>query len=98
MVVVFGLSFELPLLLVLLNPAGARCRPHRGLVAAMAVGITVFAAIATPSTDPLTMLAPAGPVIMLHLAAWRRPTPLTALDGCSAAPTAGPGWHEKERG
>jgi sec-independent protein translocase protein TatC len=35
----------------------------------MIMGITVFAAIATPSTDPLTMLALAGPIWVLYFAA-----------------------------
>ena len=35
----------------------------------MIMGITLFAAIATPSTDPLTMLALAGPIWILYFAA-----------------------------
>lgn len=70
MVVVFGLSFELPLLLVMLNFSGAITGKRMlGWWRGMIMGITVFAAIATPSTDPLTMLALAGPIWVLYFAA-----------------------------
>ena len=59
---VFGVSFEIPLFVVLLNLAGvvkarhlARCR------AWIIFGTFVFAAVATPSTDPITMVHPGGP-------------------------------------
>ncbi|KAA0931316.1 twin-arginine translocase subunit TatC [Streptomyces apricus] len=70
MVVVFGLSFELPLLLVMLNMTGVITgRRMAGWWRGMIMGITVFAAVATPSTDPLTMLALAGPIWILYFAA-----------------------------
>ncbi|MBX9395884.1 twin-arginine translocase subunit TatC [Streptomyces sp. TRM72054] len=70
MVIVFGLSFELPLLLVMLNFTGAISGKRMlGWWRAMIMGITVFAAIATPSTDPLTMMALAGPIWILYFAA-----------------------------
>jgi sec-independent protein translocase protein TatC len=70
MVVVFGLSFELPLLLVLLNFAGILSgQKMLGWWRGMIMGITVFAAIATPSTDPLSMLALAGPIWVLYFIA-----------------------------
>jgi sec-independent protein translocase protein TatC len=70
MVLVFGLSFELPLLLVFLNLTGAITGKRMlGWWRAMIMGITVFAAIATPSTDPLTMLALAGPIWILYFGA-----------------------------
>ncbi len=70
MVIVFGLSFELPLLLVMLNFTGVLTgRRMLGWWRAMIMGITLFAAIATPSTDPLTMLALAGPIWILYFAA-----------------------------
>jgi sec-independent protein translocase protein TatC len=70
MVVIFGLSFELPLLLVMLNLTGILTgRRMLGWWRAMIMGITLFAAIATPSTDPLTMLALAGPIWVLYFAA-----------------------------
>ncbi|MFG2625931.1 twin-arginine translocase subunit TatC [Streptomyces sp. NPDC048473] len=70
MVVVFGLSFELPLLLVMLNFGGIITGKRMlGWWRAMIMGITVFAALATPSTDPLTMLALAGPIWVLYFVA-----------------------------
>ncbi|MEU3509907.1 twin-arginine translocase subunit TatC [Streptomyces longwoodensis] len=70
MVVVFGLSFELPLLLVMLNLTGAITgRRMAGWWRAMILGITVFAAVATPSTDPISMLALAGPIWVLYFGA-----------------------------
>ncbi|MBV7695385.1 twin-arginine translocase subunit TatC [Streptomyces sp. TRM70350] len=70
MVIVFGLSFELPLLLVMLNFTGAISGKRMlGWWRAMIMGITVFAAIATPSTDPLTMMALAGPIWILYFGA-----------------------------
>ncbi|MHA5047518.1 twin-arginine translocase subunit TatC [Streptomyces sp. SD15] len=70
MVIVFGLSFELPLLLVMLNLTGViGGKRMLGWWRGMIMGITVFAALATPSTDPLTMLALAGPIWILYFAA-----------------------------
>lgn len=67
MVVVFGLSFELPLLLVMLNFVGIITgKRMAGWWRGMIMGITVFAAVATPSTDPLSMLALAGPICILY--------------------------------
>lgn len=70
MVIVFGLSFELPLLLVLLNFSGVLSGKRMlGWWRGMIMGITVFAAVATPSTDPLTMMALAGPIWILYFGA-----------------------------
>ncbi|MEU6574629.1 twin-arginine translocase subunit TatC [Streptomyces sp. NPDC046805] len=70
MVVVFGLSFELPLLLVMLNLTGVLTGKRMlGWWRGMILGITVFAAVATPSTDPLSMLALAGPIWVLYFGA-----------------------------
>ncbi|MFC4467262.1 twin-arginine translocase subunit TatC [Streptomyces xiangluensis] len=70
MVVVFGLSFELPLLLVMLNMTGAISgKRMAGWWRGMIMGITLFAAIATPSTDPLTMMALAAPIWILYFLA-----------------------------
>ncbi|MGW1725104.1 twin-arginine translocase subunit TatC [Streptomyces sp. NPDC002306] len=70
MVVVFGLSFELPLLLIMLNLTGVLTGSRMlGWWRGMIMGITVFAAVATPSTDPLSMLALAGPIWVLYFAA-----------------------------
>lgn len=70
MVIVFGLSFELPLLLVMLNLTGILSGKRMiGWWRGMIMGITVFAAVATPSTDPLSMLALAGPICVLYFGA-----------------------------
>ncbi|MFG2956969.1 twin-arginine translocase subunit TatC [Streptomyces sp. NPDC048291] len=70
MVIVFGLSFELPLLLVMLNLTGIITGKRMlGWWRAMILGITIFAAVATPSTDPLSMLALAGPIWVLYFGA-----------------------------
>ncbi|MFE7854826.1 twin-arginine translocase subunit TatC [Streptomyces sp. NPDC101209] len=70
MVIVFGLSFELPLLLIMLNLTGVLSgRRMLGWWRGMIMGITVFAAVATPSTDPLSMLALAGPIWVLYFGA-----------------------------
>ncbi len=66
MVFVFAVSFEFPLFIVMLNLAGvvshARLRRWtRGVV----FGIFCFAAIATPSQDPFTMLALSVPMCLL---------------------------------
>ncbi|GGU00826.1 twin-arginine translocase subunit TatC [Streptomyces coeruleorubidus] len=70
MVLVFGLSFELPLLLIFLNLTGMITGKRMlGWWRGMIMGITLFAAIATPSTDPLSMLALAGPIWVLYFGA-----------------------------
>jgi sec-independent protein translocase protein TatC len=66
MLLIFGLAFELPLVLVLFNLAGllthARFRKWRRMIIFCVFG---FAAIATPSPDPLTMLLLAVPCVVL---------------------------------
>ncbi|MFE7357020.1 twin-arginine translocase subunit TatC [Streptomyces sp. NPDC057543] len=70
MVVVFGLSFELPLLLVMLNFGGVITGKRMlGWWRGMIMGITVFAAVATPSTDPVSMLGLAVPIWVLYFVA-----------------------------
>lgn len=68
MMLVFGVAAEIPLVVVLLNRLGlvsakqlASARPWT------IIGIFVFAAIATPTTDPLTMLFLAVPMTILYL-------------------------------
>jgi sec-independent protein translocase protein TatC len=68
MLLVFGVSFEIPLFVVLLNLAGVvsgrtlgRYRPW------IVVGTFVFAAVATPSTDPFSMLMLAIPMVALFM-------------------------------
>jgi sec-independent protein translocase protein TatC len=67
-VLVFGVAAQIPLVVVLLNRIGAVSA--RQLASARPwtiLGIFVFAAIATPSTDPLTMLFLAVPMTVLYL-------------------------------
>jgi sec-independent protein translocase protein TatC len=70
LVIVFGLAFELPLLLVLLNVGGVLTGKRLlGWWRAMVLGITVFAAVATPTGDPLTMCMLAAPIVALYFGA-----------------------------
>ena len=66
MVLVFGLGFELPVFIVLLNLVGvltyARLKSWR---TGFWFGILVFAAVATPTGDPITMLLLGIPIIVL---------------------------------
>ena len=75
MIIVFGLAFQLPLLLVMLNFGGiVSGEVTLGWWRAMIMSITLFAAIATPSTDPISMLALAGPILGAVLRRhWRCP-------------------------
>jgi sec-independent protein translocase protein TatC len=70
MLLVFGVSFEIPLFVVMLNLAGVvsgkalgRYRPW------IIIGTFVFAAVATPSTDPFSMLFLAIPMLILFVIA-----------------------------
>jgi len=98
MLLVFGLTFELPLFVVILNLAGvltsARIRKSQRIII---FGIFVFSAVATPSADPFTMLALALPTVLLFEAAAllaflndrrraRRPDPYAGLSDDEAAP------------
>ncbi len=70
MMLVFGVAAEIPLVVILLNRIGAVSA--RQLASARpwtVIGIFVFAAVATPSTDPLTMLFLAVPMLVLYLIA-----------------------------
>ncbi|MFF1557602.1 twin-arginine translocase subunit TatC [Streptomyces sp. NPDC058279] len=70
MVVVFGLAFELPLLLILLNFTGVlTAKRLASWWRIMVLGITIFAAFATPTGDPLTMMSLAAPIIALYFLA-----------------------------
>ena len=67
---VFGVAAEIPLVVVMLNRLGLVS--FKQLSAARPwtiVGIFVFAAVATPSTDPLTMLFLASPMTVLYFVA-----------------------------
>jgi sec-independent protein translocase protein TatC len=75
MLLIFGLAFELPLVFVLLNLAGVlthqRFRKWRRSIIFL---VFVFAAVATPSPDPISMLLLAVPCVLLveatELFAW----------------------------
>jgi sec-independent protein translocase protein TatC len=64
---IFGVSFEFPLLVVMLNVAGlvssAKLRHVRRIVV---FALFAFAAVATPTQDPFTMLGLAVPLVMLY--------------------------------
>ncbi|MGQ0845881.1 MAG: twin-arginine translocase subunit TatC [Sporichthyaceae bacterium] len=65
---VFGVSFELPLIIVMANLAGILSASRiRKMWRGMVFGIAVFAAVATPTGDPGTMLALATPMTFLYL-------------------------------
>lgn len=66
MLVVFGAAFELPLLVVMANFAGVL--PAKLLKKSQRIAIFLiflFAAVATPTTDPFTMCAMAIPMVLL---------------------------------
>ena len=70
MMVLFGLTFELPVILVALELArvvtpAALLRHWRWAV----IGITVVAGVFTPSSDPFSMLALAVPLVVFYFAA-----------------------------
>lgn len=66
--VVFGLSFELPLVLLFLVYIGVlRARDLVERWRSAIVLIVVIAAIATPTTDPITMTLMALPMVLLYL-------------------------------
>ncbi|MDL4821926.1 twin-arginine translocase subunit TatC [Actinomadura opuntiae] len=98
MLLIFGLTFELPLFVVMLNLVGVltheRIRRSRRL---LVFGVFVFAAVATPSQDPFTMLALALPTVVLFEFAevlayfhdrrkLRRPDPDAGLSDDEASP------------
>src|SRR3954453_1576598 len=68
MLLVFGVAFEIPLFVVLLNLAGVvsgrTLGNHRPWIV---IGTFVFAAVATPSTDPFSMLMLAVPMVVLFM-------------------------------
>jgi sec-independent protein translocase protein TatC len=65
---VFGVAFEIPLFVVLLNLAGVvRARHLARWRSWIIFGAFLFAAVATPSTDPITMLMLGIPMAILFL-------------------------------
>jgi len=95
MLLVFGVAFEIPLFVVLLNLAGVvtgkALGEHRAWII---VGTFVFAAAATPSTDPFSMMMLALPMTLLFLVSEvvarivdrRRRTALDDLDDDEVSP------------
>jgi sec-independent protein translocase protein TatC len=98
MLLIFGIAFEVPLIMVILNMAGvlthARMRKWRRL---MIFAVFAFAAVATPSPDPFSMLLLAVPcVVLVELAevfVWandrrraRRPSMYAGLDDDQISP------------
>ena len=65
---VFGIAFEIPVFVILLNLAGIlsgkALGEHRPWII---IGVFVFAAVATPSTDPFSMLFLAIPMVALFV-------------------------------
>jgi sec-independent protein translocase protein TatC len=67
MVLVFAVSFEFPLLVVMLNLANVVSYERlRHWTRGVLFGIFCFAAVATPSQDPFTMLALSLPMCLLY--------------------------------
>jgi sec-independent protein translocase protein TatC len=98
MLLVFGLGFEVPLIMVMLNLARVltheRFRKWRRF---MIFGVFLFAGVATPSPDPITMLLLALPCVVLlevaELIIWandrriaRQPSPYSGLSDDEISP------------
>jgi sec-independent protein translocase protein TatC len=70
MLLVFGIAFEIPLFVIMLNLAGVVSGKALGKYRPWIIlGTFVFAAVATPSTDPFSMLMLAIPMLVLFAAA-----------------------------
>ena len=68
MMLVFGIAFEIPVFVVILNLAGiVRGRTLGTYRPWIIVGTFIFAAVATPSTDPFSMIMLAIPMSLLFL-------------------------------
>jgi sec-independent protein translocase protein TatC len=70
-ILVFGLGFLFPVVLVGLNAVGVM--PANRLLKGWRVAVVlifVFAAVATPTADPFTMFVFAAPLTVLYFAAW----------------------------
>ena len=70
MCLIFGIAFEIPLFVVMLNLAGVVSGKALGKYRPWIIlGTFVFAAVGTPSTDPFSMLFLAIPMLVLFLLA-----------------------------
>jgi sec-independent protein translocase protein TatC len=70
MLLIFGVAFEIPLFVVMLNLAGVVTGKQLGKYRPwIIIGTFVFAAVGTPSTDPFSMLFLAVPMLVLFFAA-----------------------------
>lgn len=68
MLLVFGISFLLPVVLVMLNLMGVvKARALRKARTFAIFGCFVFGAVATPSGDPFSMLALSLPMVLMYL-------------------------------
>ncbi|MGB0099481.1 MAG: twin-arginine translocase subunit TatC [Nocardioides sp.] len=95
MLLVFGIAFEIPLFVIMLNLAGivsgkqlGRYRPW------IVLGTFVFAAVATPSTDPFSMVMLALPMLVLFFVAELIARTVDRARGRRAA--AGEQWSDDE--
>ena len=93
---VFGLAFEIPVFVVMLNLAGVvtgkQLGAHRPWII---VGIFIFAAVATPSADPFTMTFMAVPMVILYfiseiIARWNDRRKAARKPNAGLSPTSSP--------
>ena len=67
MLIIFGVSFELPLLLIMLNSAGVLTGERLARSRRYAIfGLVVFAGLVVPGNDPITMGALAVSLVLLY--------------------------------
>jgi len=67
MLIIFGVSFELPLLLIMLNLVGVVSSTKLATSRRYSIfGIVVFAGLVVPGNDPITMLALAVALVLLY--------------------------------
>jgi sec-independent protein translocase protein TatC len=101
MLLVFGIAFEIPLFVLMLNLAGVVSGKALGRARSwIIIGTFVFAAVATPSTDPFSMLMLAIPMTVLFMISEviarlmdkrkRRSSYDAGLDDDEASPIGGP--------
>jgi sec-independent protein translocase protein TatC len=70
MLLIFGIAFEIPLFVIMLNLAGVVSGKALGKYRPwIIIGTFVFAAVGTPSTDPFSMLFLAIPMLVLFIIA-----------------------------